>query len=165
MNGCEQAASNARALLNKSRDMGHLIIHLQHISPEAGATFFIPGTSGVEINEMVAPLGGEQVVTKHYPNGFRKTALHEILKNHKIKNLTICGAMSHMCIDATTRAAYDLGFHCILAADACATKDLIFAGRTISANEVQASFMAALSSPYAKVSSTQTILQEMADQR
>jgi nicotinamidase-related amidase len=44
----------------------------------------------------------------------------------RIDNLVICGAMTHMCIDATTRAAFDLGFNCTVAEDACATMDLVF---------------------------------------
>jgi nicotinamidase-related amidase len=56
-----------------------------------------------------------------------------------------------MCIDATTRAAFDLGFNCVVAEDACATMDLIFQNKIIKASEVHASFMAALSFPYAKV--------------
>ena len=42
--------------------------------------------------------------------------------------------------------------------DACATKDLIFKGRTIKAADVHASFMAALSVPYARVLSTKEII-------
>jgi nicotinamidase-related amidase len=72
------------------------------------------------------------------------------------------GAMSHMCIDATTRAAFDLGFNCIVAEDACATKDLIFQRKIIKASDVHASFMAALSVPYAKVISTKEIIETMA---
>ncbi|MCP4576063.1 MAG: isochorismatase family protein [Deltaproteobacteria bacterium] len=66
--------------------------------------------------------------------------------------------MSHMCIDATTRAAFDLGFTCRVAEDACATRDLVFKGRTIKALEVHGSFMAALSGLYAEVVITGEIL-------
>jgi len=31
-----------------------------------------------------------------------------------------------MCIDATVRAGFDLGFNCVVAEDACATRDLSF---------------------------------------
>ncbi|MEJ2200379.1 MAG: isochorismatase family protein, partial [Desulfuromonadaceae bacterium] len=113
-------------------------------------------------HEMVAPRSGEHVVIKNYPNSFRNTALLEILKDCKVENLIICGAMSHMCIDATTRAAFDLGFTCTVAEDACATKDLIFKGKTIKAPNVHASFMAALSVPYARIESTDEIIEDMA---
>jgi nicotinamidase-related amidase len=70
----------------------------------------------------------------------------------------IAGAMSHMCIDATTRAAFDHGFKCTVAADACATRALEFGGRTIPARDVHAAFMAALAMPYARISSTDDIV-------
>jgi nicotinamidase-related amidase len=156
--GTEKAAENARLLLNKFREDNAPIVHIQHIAARPGATFFLPGTDGAEINTMVAPKDDEIVVTKNYPNSFRDTSLLDILKINKSNNLVICGAMSHMCIDATTRAAFDFGFDCIVAEDACATKDLIFKGKTIKAVDVHASFMAALSIPYAKVISTEEII-------
>jgi nicotinamidase-related amidase len=52
-----------------------------------------------------------------------------------------------MCIDAITRAIFDLGFDGTVAEEACATRDLSFRRRTISAAEVHGAFMAALSSP------------------
>ena len=107
---------------------------------------------------MVAPREGETVIVKHYPNSFRDTSLLNILNEKEIENLIICGAMSHMCIDATTRAAFDFGFNCVLAEDACATRDLIFKGKRVKASDVHASFMAALSVPYAKIVSTESII-------
>jgi nicotinamidase-related amidase len=56
-----------------------------------------------------------------------------------------------MCIDTSVRAAFDLGFRCILVSDACATRNLEFGGITIEASQVHAAFMAALSAPFAHV--------------
>ena len=156
--GIEAAAANARILLNEFRKSDSLIVHVQHISTRPGAAFFLPGTDGANISQMAAPQGNEIVVVKNYPNSFRSTSLSEILKNKTINDLTICGAMSHMCIDATTRAAFDFGFTCVVADDACATKDLSFKNKTVRASEVHASFMAALSSAYAKVLSTEEVI-------
>ena len=160
--GIEDAAENARLLLTEFRKTKSPIIHVQHISIPPNAFFFLPGTDGAKINDRVAPQVGEEVVVKNYPNSFRDTALLKILKNLHIDDLVICGAMSHMCIDATTRAAFDLGFNCVVAEDACATMDLFFNNKIIKASEVHASFMAALSFPYAKVISTRDILKDMA---
>ena len=66
-----------------------------------------------------------------------------------------------MCIDATTRAAFDLEFNCVVAEDACTTKDLTFKGKIIKASNVHASFMAALSAPYADVLATIEIIDKM----
>lgn len=152
--GSGKAVANAQLVLKEFRKANLPIVHIQHFSTRPGSTFFLPETVGAEINEMVAPQKNEKVVSKNYPNSFRETELLEILKETKINNLVICGAMSHMCIDATTRAAFDHGFKCVVAEDACATKDLIFKGKTIRASEVHASFMAALSVPYANVLTT-----------
>jgi nicotinamidase-related amidase len=70
--------------------------------------------------------------------------------------------MSHMCIDTTARAAFDLGFRCSVAADACATRDLEFAGRKVQAADVQAAFMAALALPFARVAGTTELLDSLA---
>jgi nicotinamidase-related amidase len=160
--GIVEAATNAQIILKEFRKTKSSVIHIQHISARPGATFFLPETDGAKISQMVAPQEGEVIVVKNFPNSFRGTELLEILKKEKADNLVICGAMSHMCIDATTRAAFDLGFNCIVAEDACATKDLIFKGKTIKASDVHASFMAALTVPYAKVIPTKGIIESRA---
>jgi len=157
--GIEEAATNAQALLRKFRSLKLPIIQIQHISTRPGSTFFLPDTDGAAINQLVAPQDDEIIITKNYPNSFRDTSLLQKLKEKQVNNLVICGAMSHMCIDATTRAAFDFSFSCTVAEDACATRDLLFKGKTIPAADVHASFMAALSAPYATVTSTSIILQ------
>ncbi|KJS32906.1 MAG: isochorismatase [Desulfatitalea sp. BRH_c12] len=158
----KQAAENAQQLLRTFRSKNLPIIHIQHISARPGATFFLPNTKGVEINEMVSPIKGEKVVNKSYPNSFRETELLEILKKTEKDTVVICGAMSHMCVDATTRAAFDYGFNCVVVEDACATRDLVFKDKTVKASDVHASFMAALSVPYAQVLTTKQTLKKLA---
>ncbi len=153
-----QATENARRLLKQFRNKNLPIIHIQHISIRPEATFFLPNTKGVEINEMVSPLRDEKIVQKNYPNSFRETELLEILKETKNDTVVICGAMSHMCVDATTRAAFDYGFNCVVVEDACATRNLVFKDKTIKASDVHASFMAALAVPYAQVLNTKEAL-------
>jgi nicotinamidase-related amidase len=160
--GIEEAAANALLLLHGFRKARQPVIHIQHISVQPGATFFLPETDGAKIHQTLTPQEGESVVVKNYPNSFRGTSLLKLLKKEKPDNLVICGAMSHMCIDATTRAAFDLGFNCIVAEDACDTRDLLFKNRTIKAADVHASFMAALSAPYARVISANDIIKSMA---
>ncbi len=157
-----QAAENAQRLLGKFRNKNLPIIHIQHISTRPGAAFFLPNTNGVEINEMVSPLKDEKIVKKNYPNSFRETELLKILKETEKDKVVICGAMSHMCVDATTRAAFDYGFSCVVVEDACATRDLVFKDKIIKASDVHASFMAALSVPYAQVLNTDEVLKNMA---
>jgi nicotinamidase-related amidase len=156
--GMERAARNASTVLREFRQRRIPLFHIQHVSTRPGATFFLPGTVGVNIHESVAPLDGEPVIEKRFPNGFRGTPLLDRLKREGIDQLILCGAMSHMCIDATTRAAFDFGFSCTVVEDACATRDLLFKGETIRAEKVHAAFMSALSSPYASIADTTNLL-------
>ena len=125
------------------------VVHVQHISTRPGATFFLPGTDGVTIHPSVAPRGQEMVIQKNFPNSFRDTRLLAHLREIGIRELPIAGMMTHMCIDATTRAAADVGFACSLAHDACATRSLGFGTTQVPADHVRASFIAALSGTYA----------------
>ena len=147
----DAAARAAASVLDRFRDRHAPVYHVQHVSTRPGATFFLPGTAGVETHASVAPAEGEAVIQKNFPNSFRATDLAGILERDGIERLVVCGAMSHMCIDATTRAAFDLGFACSVVSDACATRDLEFEGRTIPAADVHAAFMASLAVPYATV--------------
>jgi len=158
----EQAARNAAGLLNAFRKKGLPVFHVRHLSVGAGATFFLPDTEGAHIHASVAPLGAETVTEKNFPNSFRETALEGLIRQADVTDLVICGAMSHMCIDATTRAAADLGFTCTVVQDACTTKDLDFAGRRIAAAEVHGAFMAALKAAYAQVMSISDFLEGFA---
>jgi nicotinamidase-related amidase len=158
LTGADKASANAAKLLDRARQSSWPVFHVQHLSTRPGATFFIPGTPGAEFHEDVRPLPGETVITKHYPNSFRETNLQELLRGACVERLIICGMMSHMCIDATVRAAFDLGFACTVAYDACTTKDLDFLGIPVPAAHVQASFMAALGAVYARITGTEEIV-------
>jgi nicotinamidase-related amidase len=156
--GAVDAAHVAKRLLDHFRKKDLPVIHIQHIAARAGATFFLPNTEGINFHESIAPLSGETVIKKHFPNSFRDTELEEYLLSKGIKDLVICGMMSHMCIDATTRAAFDKGCACMVAHDACATRNLSFKGIDIPAKHVHGVFMAALSAVYAKVLSAEEII-------
>ena len=155
--GSLAAAEKAGHLLQAFREKGLPVLHVQHISTRPGASFFIPGTSGVQIHESVAPRLGEPIFQKNYPNSFRDTPLLAYLQEHHISQLVVAGMMTHMCIDTTTRAAADLGFACVLAGDACATRSLSFGGVTVSAENVQAAFLSALNGLFATVQSAHEI--------
>ena len=156
--GSNEAAKNARLILDDFRSKGLPIVHVQHIATRPTATFFIPDTLGADIFVDVRPFDDEKLIIKHYPNSFRETDLLEYLQSLDISQLVICGMMTHMCVDATTRAAKDFGFECTLISDACATKDLEIEDRHVKSTDVQASFLAALSYFYSTVMTTNEYL-------
>ena len=154
LNGSERASLNTRQILNKFIAEGLPIVHIQHIAISPTATFFLPRTHGAEIHNNVSPIETEKVIIKHYPNSFIGTGLLDYLRSLTITDLVICGMMTHMCVDATVRAAKDYGFNCVVIGDACATKDLVINGEKVKATEVQKSFLAALNYFYSEVKNT-----------
>src|SRR5262245_61537860 len=149
--GIAEAAANAAKVIEAARSKGDEVIYIRHETPSADAPIFTPGSSGVEINSAVRPAASEPVILKHFPNAFRETELKQMLDAKGIKEVVIVGAMSHMCIDATSRAAADLGYNTVIVHDACATTNLEFKGTTVPANQVHAAFMAGLAFAYGKV--------------
>jgi nicotinamidase-related amidase len=124
LKGINKAARNAKTLLADFRAKGKPVIHIQHINTKQGATFFIPDSDGKEIHASVTPVSGETVLVKHFPNSFRDTGLDALLKSLGITELHIAGAMTNMCVDTTTRAAFDLGYMVYVHKDCCAARGL-----------------------------------------
>lgn len=152
--GIDQALDNAARVISAARSKGDLVVHVRHEFVQPDIPFFVPGTDGVQIHPSVAPLESEEVIVKNSPNSFLNTNLKQTLDEHGIEDVTIVGAMSHMCVDATTRAASDFGYKTTVVDDACATRDLEFRGQIIPADQVHATLMSAFAFAYGKVVST-----------
>lgn len=154
----EAALANAARVIAAARTKGELLIHVRHEGAQPDAPFFTPGTAGVQIIPAVAARGDESVIVKNYPNSFRGTQLKELLDAQGVTELVVIGAMSHMCIEATSRAAADLGYPVTVAHDACATMNLEFDGTAVPAAQVHAASMAALGFGYASITTTDKLL-------
>lgn len=154
--GIEDATANAAKVIAAARDKGDMVVHIRHEMPSPDAPIFAPGTDGVQIHPAVLPVAGEPVVVKNFPNSFRDTGLKAMLDASGIEEVAVIGAMSHMCVDATVRAANDFGYRTTTIHDACATRDLEFDGTTAPAAQVHAALMAALAFYYGEVIDTAT---------
>ncbi len=158
LQGSSAALDNLGRVIAKSRAEGVPVLYIQHIAIKKEATFFIAGTSGIDIHPDIAPAPGEKVFVKHYPNSFRNTGLFEYCQQNQITSLVITGMMTHMCVDTTTRAAFDLGFTSTLLADCCATRNLQYLDRIVLAADVQNAYLAALDKTFAQVLTTKQYL-------
>ena len=154
----EAAAEVASKVLGRFREAGDPVIHMKHVWDAPDAEFMKPGTDGVEIHPAVAPADGEPVLEKANPNSFLDTGLEEELRKHDTEDLVVAGMMSSMCVDATVRAAADLGFSPTVVHDACAAPDLEFNGVDVPGSAVHAAFMAALADGYAELKSSDELL-------
>ena len=152
MTGPVEAAKQARRVLDRFRERRLPVIHVRHV-PASG-----PVTDQYAIRPEVAPMAGEKVVEKRYANSFRDTSLLEVLRGLGVKRLVIAGMQTHMCVEAAARAAADLGFEVTVVADACATRPLEYGGVKVPADQVHASTLAALKGTYAKIVTTDELL-------
>jgi nicotinamidase-related amidase len=141
------ASRNCGKLLQKFRDEHRLVVHVGHNASKQRA-----------FHSDVAPAEGEKVVIKDEVNAFNGTDLLAYLREKGVERLVICGMQTHMCVEAAVRAAYDLGFECVLVDDACATRALTFGDVTVDAADVHNSTLATLDGVYATIVDTDTFL-------
>ncbi|PPD54409.1 MAG: cysteine hydrolase [Methylotenera sp.] len=146
----EPAIKEAQKLLQLARDLKIPVIHIQH-DAGVGTPYDVSAEIGA-ISKEVAPIKGENVIIKNYPNSFVSTPLEAQLKAIGIKNLVIAGFMTHMCINSTARGAFNLGFSPVVVASACASRNLTGAnGKVIDAQTMHDSALAALRDLFAVI--------------
>jgi nicotinamidase-related amidase len=131
----EKAAEKAAMAIREARKTGMPVIFVQHQAAE-----------GMEIHELVAPQPGEKIFIKTEVNSFLGTGLKEYVDGLSVDTLVICGMQTQMCVEAAVRAAHDFGYKVILLHDACATRNLKFGDREVSAADVHDSTLATLRS-------------------
>jgi len=147
--GAKAAVAQAADLLTRARKAGAKIIHVAHKGGK-GSLFDREAHRGA-IVDAVAPVAGEAVVEKPRPNSFSGTNLAELVGAPGAP-LIMIGFMTHMCVSSTARAALDLGYQTVIAADACATRDLPKpTGGVIDAESLHIAELAALSDRFAGV--------------
>lgn len=146
--GAQRAARATARLLRRFREHEQPIVHVRQFGTEG--SFLRAGTPGVDIHPLAAPLAGEPVVEKLYANAFRETELKQVLRTRGPRRLVVAGMMTSMCVDATVRAALDLGYEVSLATDAMAAPDLTIGEQTIDGRSVHLAFAAALRDAGAK---------------
>lgn len=153
LTGVEEAIVEAKKLLARARAAKIPVIHIQH-DAGAGTPYDVNAEIG-RICDEVAPLPGEPVITKNYPNSFVATDLDEQLKALGIKNIVLAGFMTHMCINSTAHGGFNLGYNVTVVASATATRPLQAAnGVVLTAEQVQAGAIASTRDLYAAVVDT-----------
>jgi nicotinamidase-related amidase len=155
------ASLQAKRLLERFRAKGWPVVHVQHLPKGQEAPSPDTGDEQYRIHPNVLPAAGETVIGKHHANAFRDTNLLAVLRRAGAKRLVIAGMQTHMCVEAATRHAADLGFEVVVGHDACATRALAFGGVEVPAAQVHAAALAAMSGSYARVVSTEELLAEL----
>ncbi|MES1987223.1 MAG: cysteine hydrolase family protein [Pseudomonadota bacterium] len=146
----EPAILEAQKLLKLARDLKIPVIHIQH-DAGVGSPYDISADIGAIADE-VAPVAGEKVIVKNYPNAFVQTTLDAELKALGINNIVLAGFMTHMCVNSTAHGAFNLGYASTIIASAAATRPLLSTnGKVLSAEEVHLGALASTRDLYAVV--------------
>jgi len=136
-----------QAVLHAARQLGMLVIHTRegHLpdlsdcppsklarSRKQGAgigdvgpmgRILIRGEQGHHIVPELAPISREIVIDKPGKGAFYNTELSEVLQQHSITHLVVCGVTTHVCVSSTVREANDRDYQCVVLSDATAAFD------------------------------------------
>ncbi|ARZ71704.1 isochorismatase family protein [Streptomyces sp. HU2014] len=125
LDGAEEALAAGARLLARARAAGTPVVHVLHDGGE-GSPYDIRAEIG-RISDEVAPVEGEAVVVKRFPNSFHDTELVKTLTELGVgagDDLVLAGFMTHMCVTFTAEGAFNLGYRPTVVAEATATRAL-----------------------------------------
>ena len=130
-------------LIERAQGLGEPIAFIQHVTP-AGSPVFAEGTPGMEFAAGLAVRPGDPVFRKRHPSSFQETGLAAWLEKEQVKALDVCGYMTQMCCDTTTREGYARGYTMRFFSDATAARELTVDGVTLPHDTVHRVSLGAL---------------------
>ncbi|MEU5219183.1 isochorismatase family protein [Streptomyces sp. NPDC020807] len=155
LDGAEEALAAGARLLAAARAAGAPVVHVMNDGGE-GTPYDIRAEIGA-ISAEVAPVEGEKVVVKGFPNAFHATDLKEVLKGLGAEggSLVIAGFMTHMCVLFTAQGAFNLGYRPTVVAEATATRSLRAPdGNVVPSEALQAASLTTVSDLFGTVART-----------
>jgi len=87
------------------------------------AAVLVENTPGTEIHSVLAPVGGDLVVTKRRISAFAGSDLDMLLRAKGIATLVLAGVTTSGVVLSTTRAAADLDYRLLVLRDGCHDPD------------------------------------------
>ncbi|WP_405134206.1 isochorismatase family protein [Nocardia sp. NBC_01388] len=132
LEGAEEALAAGARLLERARAAGIPVIHILN-DGGVDTPYDIRAQIGA-ISDEVAPLPGEPVVIKEFPDSFHATELQKVLQDLGIApdgDLLLAGFMTHMCVTFTAQGAFNLGYRPTVVAETTATRALTAPGGSV----------------------------------
>ncbi|APE24381.1 MULTISPECIES: isochorismatase family protein [Streptomyces] len=150
----ETALTAGARLLAAARAAGAPVVHVVNDGGE-GTPYDIRAEIGA-ISDEVAPVEGEKIVVKQFPDAFHATDLEETLKDLGVTgDLVIAGFMTHMCVLFTAQGAFNRGYRPTVVAEATATRPLEAPdGTVLSAAALQAASLTTVADLFGTVART-----------
>jgi nicotinamidase-related amidase len=88
---------------------------------------FRAGSPGAAIVPELAQFGDRliEVPGKQSLNAFANTQLADLLRARSIRNVVVCGVVASLCIDSTSRAAYERGYDVTIVSNCISGRTLV----------------------------------------
>lgn len=118
-------------LVDHARAAGDLVVWVLHTEPGSGGVFD-PESGYVRYFDGLEPAAGEPQIRKTSHNAFTTTNLQQVLTEHGVREVAVCGIRTEQCVETTARVASDLGYRVTFVVDATATNPI--AHRDLQAN-------------------------------
>jgi hypothetical protein len=93
-------------------------------NPQPGSDHIRPASGHVRHIGPLKPQAGEPQLTKTSHNAFTTTNLQQLLTQHGITEVIVCGIRAEQCCETTARVAFDLGYHVTFVTEATATSPI-----------------------------------------
>lgn len=113
----EPVLANIQRLIKKARQLNVPIYAVRHTGPQ-GSPIAADSPFWQLLPALALDADTDIIFNKSRPNAFHGTELAQQLNSRNIEDLYLVGMKTQFCIDATCRAAADLGFKPVMVADA-----------------------------------------------
>lgn len=147
----EELLQTIQLLIRKAHSSHVPVIYMKFNGPSG--SLLERGTSGWKIHKSIAPSTYDIILEKNHPDSFHETSLQQELEARNIKRIIFTGIQSEICVDATCRSAYGLGYDVILVKDGHSTYD----SQVLSAPQIIDHHNHVLGQWFANTQSAQTI--------
>ena len=140
----QEVVATCRRLADSFREKGALVVFVR-----VDLNHMAPVLADVSLSDPTAPppppqaslivpeanmQAGDILITKRHWDAFTGTELERTLRKHGVEAIVLAGIATNMGVESTARHAVALGFHLVLAEDACSA--LTKAGHTSSVESV-----------------------------
>ncbi len=143
--------NNILLLMDSARQHGIPVVVVQHTAPQKDASLFRKGTEAWDLHPEVAARHYDHLVEKNLPGSFTGTDLESWMHNRQIDTVAICGYMTQMCCDTTSRQAFHAGYSVEFISDATGTLSLSNDAGSVTAEELHRAILVTQAMRFSRV--------------
>lgn len=115
----DEVVANVARLVDRARQQDVPVVWIQHSDDD-----LLEGSPEWQYVPELTRADTEPLIAKNWGDSFEDTDLAEVLAEHKVGRLVVCGAQTDACIRSTLHGAVVRGYDAVLVSDAHTTEDL-----------------------------------------